>query len=64
MMQDSPPLRLLLCPRDYLEVLKLRQETFAKFQATIKGENLSDEQQKLLHAAIQGYFRDWFVRTN
>lgn len=42
----------------------MRQEMFAKFQASIKAEKLNEEQMKALHSAIQGYFRDWFVRTN
>jgi len=30
----------------------------------IKKSNLTSDQEKQLHVAIQGYFREWFVQTS
>lgn len=53
-----------MCPREFNEQLKIRQTKFALVQAMIKKANLSSDQEKQLHVAIQGYFREWFVQTS
>mmetsp|Transcript_2000 Transcript_2000/g.3545 ORF Transcript_2000/g.3545 Transcript_2000/m.3545 type:complete len:91 (-) Transcript_2000:27-299(-) len=55
---------LLLCPKEYSDVLEQRVQNFQKVQQKIKGAGLNSEQEKQLHVAIQGYFREWFVQTN
>ena len=57
--------KLRLCPQDpFLNVINMRLAKFAEFQKQIKARNLSSEQDKMLHVAIQGYFREWFVQTS
>lgn len=54
---------LHLCPADpYLDAIKMREATFEQMHKAIKGKNLTPEQQRMLHVAIQGYFREWFVQ--
>mgnify|MGYP001205324524 CR=1 FL=1 len=55
---------LLLCPPEYNDVLQFRLEQFAEIQAKIKGAKLTSDQEKMLHVAIQGYFREWFVSSS
>ena len=55
---------LMLCPRDYQEVLDHRVAAFGKLMQKIKGAGLNPEQEKQLHVAIQGYFREWFVQSS
>ena len=55
---------LPLCPKDYNDNLQVRLQAFALVQNKIKKAGLSSEQEKQLHVAIQGYFREWFVQTN
>lgn len=54
----------MLCPRDYQEVLDHRVAAFGKLMQKIKGAGLNPEQEKQLHVAIQGYFREWFVQSS
>jgi TBCC domain-containing protein 1 len=57
--------KLRLCPQEpFLNVLNMRLAKFAEFQKQIKMRNLSPEQEKMLHVAIQGYFREWFTQTS
>ena len=51
----------ILTPRDYLENIKERERIFAHLKNKIKEKNLNEEQEKALHVAIQGHFREWFV---
>ena len=57
-------LQLFLCPQEYIDVLMIRAEHFKEIQSKIKGAMLSPEQEKMLHVAIQGYFREWFVQSS
>ena len=41
----------------------MRQQAFMKVQQKIKKAGLTSDQEKQLHVAIQGYFREWFVQT-
>lgn len=53
----------LLSPKEYIAVIKERQNLFASMKMMIKEANLQEEQEKALHVAIQGYFREWLVST-
>ena len=55
---------MLLTPKEYVEAIKRRVKKFAEMQAAIKKAGLSGEQEKMLHVAIQGYFREWLVTNN
>jgi len=44
-------------------MMQLRSEKFLEVQQKIKAAGLSSDQEKMLHVAIQGYFREWFVQT-
>jgi hypothetical protein len=55
---------LMLAPSEYLEVLNIRNNIFSELQNTIKISKLSHDQEKMLHAAIQGHFREWVVNTS
>eukprot|EP00347_Sterkiella_histriomuscorum_P018435 403345520 len=55
---------LFLCPQEYQDVLQIRLEHFKEIQSKIKGAQLTQEQEKYLHAAIQGQFREWFVQSS
>ena len=57
---DAP---LFLCPEEFTQMLLLRAEKFIEVQSKIKAAGLTSEQEKMLHVAIQGYFREWFVQT-
>lgn len=52
---------LFLCPAEFSQMMQLRTEKLAELQQKIKVANLTSEQEKMLHVAIQGYFREWFV---
>ena len=55
---------LMLAPSEFLEVLNIRNNMFSEVQNQIKNGKLSHDQEKLLHVAIQGHFREWIVNTN
>jgi hypothetical protein len=44
--------------------MNMRMARFADIRNQIKAKNLSSEQEKMLHVAIQGYFREWFTQTS
>ena len=44
-------------------MMELRNAKFVEVQQKIKAAGLTSEQEKMLHVAIQGYFREWFVQT-
>ncbi len=54
---------LMLAPSEYLEVLNVRNNIFSEIQNLIKTEKLTHEQEKVLHVAIQGFFKDWVVNN-
>lgn len=54
---------LFLCPQEYIDVMQFRLEQFMEIQAKIKSAKLTSDQEKMLHVAIQGYFREWFCNT-
>ena len=55
---------LLLTPQSYLDALMARNQIFAKIQEKIASAKLSSDEEKMLHVAIQGYFREWLVSNN
>lgn len=57
---DAP---LFLCPQEFTQMMELRNAKFLEVQQKIKAAGLTSEQEKMLHVAIQGYFREWFVQT-
>lgn len=54
---------LFLCPQEFVKMMELRAGKFAEIQSKIKDAKLTHEQEKMLHVAIQGYFREWFVAS-
>lgn len=52
-----------LAPREYVEVLKEKENMFQKIKGLIKDANLTEDQEKALHVAIQGFFREWLVSS-
>lgn len=54
---------LFLCPQEFTQMMELRNAKFVEVQQKIKAAGLTSEQEKMLHVAIQGYFREWFVQT-
>lgn len=57
---DGP---LFLCPPEFTKMMELRAGKMAEIQNKIKDAKLTHEQEKMLHVAIQGYFREWFVAS-
>jgi hypothetical protein len=55
---------LFLCPQEFVKMMELRAGKFAEIQSKIKDAKLMNEQEKMLHVAIQGYFREWFVASS
>lgn len=53
----------LLTPKEYLDVIRERELVLLKVKSMIKDANLQEEQEKALHVAIQGYFREWLVSS-
>lgn len=52
-----------LTPPEYLNTLILREELFMKTQSLIKSAGLEENQEKVLHEAIQGHFREWLISS-
>lgn len=52
-----------LTPKEYLEILKEKEFLMSKIKSMIKDANLLEEQEKALHVALQGYFREWLVNS-
>lgn len=52
---------LLLTPQNYLDAVSIRLQKFSELQAKISGSKLNSDEEKMLHVAIQGYFREWLV---
>jgi hypothetical protein len=55
---------LLLTPQNYLDAISKRIEIFGELQKKISSSKLNSEQEKMLHVAIQGYFREWLVANH
>mmetsp|Transcript_7435 Transcript_7435/g.8416 ORF Transcript_7435/g.8416 Transcript_7435/m.8416 type:complete len:146 (-) Transcript_7435:13-450(-) len=55
---------LLVTPQNYIDALMARLEMFNKIQEKISGAKLNSDEEKMLHVAIQGYFREWLVSNS
>lgn len=55
---------LLLTPQNYLDALMRRMQVFSKIQEKISSSKLNSDEEKMLHVAIQGYFREWLVSNS
>jgi TBCC domain-containing protein 1 len=53
----------ILTPEEHRQAPRIREEYFASIQARISAAGLSSDQERQLHQAIQGYFREWLVST-
>lgn len=49
---------LQLTPEEFVNAMRIREEYFASIQSTIAKAGLNEEQERRLHLAIQGYFRE------
>jgi TBCC domain-containing protein 1 len=54
---------LAFTPEEFVNAIKIREEYFESIQNMISKANLNEEQEKRLHMAIQGYFREWLVSS-
>lgn len=54
---------LFLTPKEFIEVILEREAIFVEIQKSIKEANFLPEQEKSLHYAIQGYFREWLTSS-
>lgn len=61
--ENKPNMNYLLTPKNYLDILKEKENVFLKMKAMIKEANLTEDQEKALHVAIQGFFREWLVSS-
>jgi len=61
--ENKPNMNYLLTPKYYLDILKEKENIFSKMKAMIKDANLTEDQEKALHVAIQGFFREWLVSS-
>ncbi len=52
-----------ITPKEYIDVVRDREQRVNNIKSFISGSNLQDEQEKALHVAIQGYFREWLVSS-
>lgn len=53
----------MLCPNAYRDQIKRRFLALRDFSADIKNMKLGEEQEKLLHFAIQAQFKDWLTNS-
>lgn len=61
--ENKTNINYLLTPKNYIDVLKEKENVFLKMKAMIKDANLSEDQEKALHVAIQGFYREWLVSS-
>ena len=54
---------VFLCPKEYIDTILEHELIMDKLKELIKEANLFEEQEKALHVAIQGYFREWLVTS-
>mmetsp|Transcript_8628 Transcript_8628/g.8592 ORF Transcript_8628/g.8592 Transcript_8628/m.8592 type:complete len:256 (-) Transcript_8628:38-805(-) len=52
-----------LTPEEFVNAIRIREEYFASIQGAIAKAGLNEEQERRLHLAIQGYFREWLVSS-
>lgn len=55
---------LLLTPQSYVDAISKRVQTFLDLKEKIAQSKLNSDEEKMLHVAIQGYFREWLVTNN
>lgn len=55
---------LLLTPQSYIDAISKRLQIFTEVQSKIANSKLNSDEEKMLHVAIQGYFREWLVTNN
>jgi hypothetical protein len=60
---QSDSSEFLLSPKEYVETYRDRQINMNKIKQMIKESKLYEEQEKALHVAVQGYFREWLVNS-
>ena len=53
----------LYTPEEFVSAISIREDYFESIQTMISKANLNEEQERRLHMAIQGYFREWLVST-
>jgi len=46
-------------PEEFVNAIAIREDYFRSIQAMIANSNLTEEQERRLHLAIQGHFREW-----
>lgn len=61
--KDTDNLNLILTPKEYIETINERKFLMNKIKSLIGQAKLQEEQEKALHVAIQGYFREWLVNS-
>ena len=52
-----------LMPAEFIDAIRIRAEHFASVQNMIARARLSEEQERQLHLAVQGYFREYLVSS-
>ena len=55
---------LLLTPQSYADAISKRVQMFLDLKEKIAQKKLNSDEEKMLHVAIQGYFREWLVTNN
>ncbi len=53
----------MLCPNTYRDAIKGRYKNYVNIQKDLKDNSLTEEQQLMLHFALQSHFKDWLVRS-
>jgi len=53
----------LLTPEEFVDAIRIREEHFATVQNLIARARLTEEQERQLHLAVQGYFREHLVSS-
>ena len=53
----------LITPIEYLQTLKNQSNVLFELKEKINNSKLNDQQEKLLHEAIQGHFKEWLQST-
>ena len=54
---------VFLAPKEYVDIILEKEVIMDKVKDLIKDANLFEEQEKALHVAIQGYFREYLVTS-
>jgi len=61
--ESKPNMNYLLTPKNFIDLLKEKENRFLKMKALIKDADLTEDQEKALHVAIQGFYREWLVSS-